>query len=109
MKSKSIKLLTVLALSLPIAVISHSTVAQVASNWGMEFPTSQSGAAQDHFLEGVTYMHLHMFEDAEEHFQAAQVEAPDFAMAYWCEAPNHASTHYFCDLGNFQIIKRMSN
>jgi len=63
--------------------------AQPATYWGMEFPTSQSGPAQQHFLEGVTAMHLHMFEDAEEHFLAAQEIAPEFAMAYWGEALNN--------------------
>jgi hypothetical protein len=66
--------------------------AQPAAYWGIEFPTSQSGPAQQHFLEGVTAMHLHMFEDAEEHFHAAQQIAPDFAMAYWGEALNNHRT-----------------
>jgi tetratricopeptide (TPR) repeat protein len=69
-----------------------SAIAQPAATWGMVFPTSQTGGAQQHFLEGVTAMHLHMFEDAEEHFQAAQRVAPDFAMAYWGEALNQHRT-----------------
>lgn len=60
--------------------------AQTAALWRMEFPTSATGDAQQHFLEGVTTMHLHMFEDAEEHFRAAQQVAPNFVMAYWGEA-----------------------
>lgn len=60
--------------------------AQLAAHWGVVFPTSQTGEAQQHFLEGVTAMHLHMFEDAQEHFRAAQRLAPGFAMAYWGEA-----------------------
>lgn len=60
--------------------------AQVHRTWNLEFPTSVSGPAQEHFLNGVTYMHLHMFEDAEAEFQAAQALEPDFAMAYWGEA-----------------------
>ena len=66
--------------------------AQVADNWDVVFPTSESGAAQEHFLEGVTYMHLHMFEDAEEHFREAQRLSPDFAMAYWGQALNQHRT-----------------
>lgn len=65
---------------------------QPAAYWNMDFPTSESGPAQQHFLEGVTAMHLHMFEDAQEHFQAAQEIAPDFAMAYWGEALNNHRT-----------------
>jgi tetratricopeptide (TPR) repeat protein len=57
-----------------------------AATWGVEFPTSQSGAAQDHFLSGVTALHLFMYEDAVEHFRAAQRAAPSFALAYWGEA-----------------------
>ncbi len=66
--------------------------AQVSDNWGVVFPTSESGVAQEHFLEAVTYMHLHMFEDAEEHFREAQRLSPDFAMAYWGEALNQHRT-----------------
>ena len=61
-------------------------------NWDMVFPTSETGAAQEHFLEGVTYMHLHMFEDAEEHFHTAQELSPEFAMAYWGAALNQHRT-----------------
>ncbi len=60
--------------------------AQVHRTWNLEFPTSASGPAQEHFLDGVTYMHLHMFEDAETAFRAAQTLAPAFVMAYWGEA-----------------------
>ncbi|MBT8146987.1 MAG: hypothetical protein KJN90_09040, partial [Gammaproteobacteria bacterium] len=75
-----------------IVLLSSGTLAQPAAYWGMEFPTSESGPAQQHFLEGVTAMHLHMFEDAEEHFLAAQELSPDFAMAYWGEALNSHRT-----------------
>ena len=77
-KSSTALILALLALS--------PAMAQQAANWNLSFPTSESGPAQQHFLEGVTYMHLHMFEDAEMHFQMAQETAPDFAMAYWGEA-----------------------
>ncbi len=92
MKNKTTKLMALLVLLLPIVGVGPLSQAQTASNWGMEFPTSQSGVAQEHFLEGVTYMHLHMFEDAEEQFRAAQAAAPDFAMAYWGEALNNHRT-----------------
>ncbi len=73
-------------LSLCFLLGSITLHAQVHQTWNLEFPTSASGPAQEHFLNGVTYMHLHMFEDAEFEFQAAQALAPDFAMAYWGEA-----------------------
>jgi len=75
-----------------ITSLAGVALAQPAAYWGMEFPTSESGPAQQHFLEGVTAMHLHMFEDAEEHFVAAQQLSPDFAMAYWAEALNNHRT-----------------
>ena len=56
---------------IPLLIGTHAN-AQVSDDWDVVFPTSESGAAQDHFLEGVTYMHLHMFEDAEDHFREAQ-------------------------------------
>lgn len=73
-------------LALILLVFSTQASAQVYKNWGLVFPTSQSGEAQEHFLDAVTYMHLHMFEDAEEQFRMAQRLVPDFAMAYWGEA-----------------------
>ena len=85
----TVKITTVLV---SLLLIAPTSVAQPASYWQMQFPTSESGIAQQHFLEGVTAMHLHMFEDAEEHFQAAQTAAPDFAMAYWGEALNNHRT-----------------
>ena len=60
-----------------------------AETWNVQFPTSASGSAQDQFLSGVTALHLFMYEDAGEHFRAAQREAPGFAMAYWGEALAH--------------------
>jgi tetratricopeptide (TPR) repeat protein len=75
-----------------LVLVAGRAGAQPAAVWGTVFPTSQSGEAQQHFLEGVTAMHLHMFEDAEEHFRAAQKAAPDFAMAYWGEALNQHRT-----------------
>ena len=74
------------------ALWSADASAQSAATWGITFPTSHTGVEQQHFLEGVTAMHLHMFEDAGEHFQAAQRLAPDFAMAYWGEALNQHRT-----------------
>ena len=76
---------------IPLLVSTHAS-AQVFENWDIVFPTSESGAAQEHFLEGVTYMHLHMFEDAEDHFREAQKLSPDFVMAYWGEALNQHRT-----------------
>ncbi len=59
----------------------------VASPWSVEFQTSTTNAsAKEHFVQGVTLMHLFMYQDAAREFQAAQKADPVFAMAYWGEA-----------------------
>lgn len=50
-----------------------------------DFPTSASGAAQEHFLLGVGYLHSFGFVQAQNEFRRAQELDPDFAMAYWGE------------------------
>ncbi len=61
-----------------------------AQNLGViDFPTSGSGEARKHFVEGVLYLHNFEFEDAEEQFRKARELDPDFAMAYWGEAMTH--------------------
>ena len=73
-------------LVLALMTLPGAARAQSAAKWGVSFTTSATGEAQRHFDEGVTSMHLFTFEDAEEHFRAAQAADPDFAMAYWGEA-----------------------
>ena len=55
------------------------------------FPTSATGAAQEHFLRGVAILHSFGWKQAREQFHAAQAIDPGFAMAYWGEslAYNH--------------------
>ncbi len=55
----------------------------------IDFPTSGSPEAQEHFIEGALLLHSFEFEDAAEAFQQAQQVEPDFAMAYWGEALTH--------------------
>lgn len=85
---------TMAGLALVTLALSFSgpVAAQPAAYWGIDFPTAITGPARQHFLEGVTAMHLHMFEDAEIHFRAAQELEPDFVMAYWGEAMNNHRT-----------------
>ena len=84
MRHMSIRLVGLVAFALLTAP--EAVTAQSAAEWGVSFPTSATGEAQRHFDEGVTSMHLFMFEDAEEHFRAARASDTDFAMAYWGEA-----------------------
>ena len=51
-----------------------------------DFPTSASGAAQEHFLLGVGYLHSFGWKQARIEFRKAQEIDPDFALAYWGES-----------------------
>ena len=66
-------------------------LAQFENVGSIEFPTSGSPEAQQHFLRGVSILHSFGWKQAIEQFQAAQEIEPDFAMAYWGEslAYNH--------------------
>jgi tetratricopeptide (TPR) repeat protein len=55
----------------------------------VDFPTSGSKAAQEHFLRGVAALHSFWYEEALEAFQEATKADPDFAMGYWGEAMAH--------------------
>ena len=60
--------------------------AQFDSVGALDFPTSGSPAAQEHFLRGVAILHSFGWKQAIAEFQAAQRIEPDFAMAYWGES-----------------------
>ena len=59
--------------------------AQFNSVGSLDFPTSGSPEAQQHFLRGVAILHSFGWKQAIAEFQAAQRLDPDFAMAYWGE------------------------
>ena len=79
------------ALIAVFTLMSLPAKAQFENVGSIEFPTSESGEAQQHFLRGVAILHSFGWEQAQEQFRAAQEIAPDFAMAYWGEslAYNH--------------------
>ena len=52
----------------------------------IQFPTSATGEAQQHFLRGVAILHSFGWKQAIEQFRAAQASDPDFALAYWGES-----------------------
>ena len=52
----------------------------------IDFPTSGSAPAQQHFIQGVLLLHSFEYADARDEFQAASAIEPKFAMAYWGEA-----------------------
>ncbi len=62
----------------------------------IDFPTSASGEAQEEFITGVLALHSFWYEEARDHFRAAQRHDPQFGMAYWGEAmtyDNALNTH----------------
>ncbi len=73
------------------AILAAPVHAQFESVGSIDFPTSATGEAQQHFLRGVAILHSFGFLQAIEQFQAAQQVDPDFVMAYWGEslAYNH--------------------
>ena len=74
-----------------LVIVATPAQAQFASVGSIDFPTSATGEAQDHFLRGVAILHTFGWKQAIEQFQAAQEIDPSFAMAYWGEslAYNH--------------------
>ncbi|MGD8600841.1 MAG: hypothetical protein PVF19_05795 [Gemmatimonadota bacterium] len=60
--------------------------AQFENVGSIEFPTSATGEAQQHFLRGVAILHSFGWKQARDEFHAAQAIDPDFAMAYWAES-----------------------
>lgn len=76
-----------LTLAFALCVFQSVTVhaAEFEQIGSFDFPTSASGAAQEHFLLGVGYLHSFGFVQAQSEFRRAQELDPDFAMAYWGE------------------------
>jgi len=80
------KQLKQIALIAVFAVMAVPAAAQFDNVGSIDFPTSVTGEAQQHFLRGVAVLHSFGWEQAQEQFQAAQEIEPDFAMAYWGES-----------------------
>ncbi len=80
-----------LLLFLALSMVPRAAQAQFESVGSIDFPTSATGEAQQHFLRGVAILHSFGWKQAREEFHAAQESDPDFAMAYWGEslAYNH--------------------
>ena len=81
-----VPLLAALSLTTTISLQSNAQFQDVGS---LDFPTSATGEAQEHFLRGVAILHSFGWKQAIEQFQAAQTLDPDFALAYWGETLNY--------------------
>ena len=91
MKMKKKNLIKQFVLTSLLVGIVFPASAQFDNVGSIDFPTSESGEAQQYFLRGVAILHSFGWEQAQAQFQRAQEIAPDFAMAYWGEslAYNH--------------------
>src|ERR1051325_9613203 len=69
-----------------ILVLAFTVRPQQSQLGRVEFPTSGSKAAQQHFLRGLAALHSFWYEEALEAFREATKVDPDFAMGYWGEA-----------------------
>ncbi len=69
-----------------VAVLTLIAAAQPANLGHIDFPTSGSKEAQQHFIQGVLLLHSFEYADSREEFQAASKLDPGYAMAYWGEA-----------------------
>jgi hypothetical protein len=72
-----------------VAVLALTAAAQPANLGHIDFPTSGSKEAQQHFIQGVLLLHSFEYADSREEFQTASKLDPGFAMAYWGEALTH--------------------
>ena len=75
-----------IALVCLFAVLSLTAVAQQMNLGHIDFPTSGSKEAQQHFIQGMLLLHSFEYADAKDEFQTASKLEPGFAMAYWGEA-----------------------
>ena len=80
-----IRCLSVLVISF-ICVPAFTVSAQESQLGRVEFPTSGSPQAQQHFLRGLAALHSFWYEEAIEAFRESTKVEPDFAMGYWGEA-----------------------
>jgi len=83
---KFVTLLATLSLTLTVSLPADAQFQDVGT---LDFPTSATGEAQQHFLRGVAILHSFGWKQAIEEFQAAQALDPDFALAYWGETLNY--------------------
>lgn len=76
-----------LLLTLALTVATAPALPAQAERLGsIDFPTSGSPAAQEHFIRGTLFLHSFEYEQAAAEYQEAQRLEPGFAMAYWGEA-----------------------
>ena len=89
LRRASLRTLFALCVSLSFAVAAFAQATPKSALGQIDFPTSGSRAAQEHFLRGVAALHSFWYEEALEAFQEATKVDPDFMLGYWGEAMAH--------------------
>ncbi|HEX8130480.1 MAG TPA: tetratricopeptide repeat protein [Pyrinomonadaceae bacterium] len=89
LRRASYRVLMSLCVSMCLTAAAFAGQTQGGALGKIDFPTSASRAAQEHFLRGVAALHSFWYEEALEAFQAATKLEPDFALGYWGEAMAH--------------------
>ena len=69
-----------------LGLVALHVSAQESQLGRVEFPTSGSPKAQQHFIRGLAALHSFWYEEAIEAFRESTKVDPDFAMGYWGEA-----------------------
>jgi len=72
-----------------LGLVAFGVRAQESQLGRVEFPTSGSAKAQQHFLRGLAALHSFWYEEAIEAFRESTNVDPDFAMGYWGEAMSY--------------------
>jgi len=75
-----------LIITVIIGLLASVASAQESQLGRVEFPTSGSPQAQQHFIRGLAALHSFWYEEAIEAFRESTKADPDFAMGYWGEA-----------------------
>jgi tetratricopeptide (TPR) repeat protein len=82
-RTGSVLCLLVMALAISVSAQTSQSKSKLGT---IDFPTSGSPQAQQHFLRGIAALHSFWYEEALEAFQTATRTDPHFAMGYWGEA-----------------------
>src|ERR1041385_6008911 len=72
-----------------LGLVAFGVRAQESQLGRVEFPTSGSAKAQQHFLRGLAALHSFWYEEAIEAFRESTKVDPEFAMGYWGEAMSY--------------------
>jgi hypothetical protein len=72
-----------------LALLATAPRAQVPQLGTVDFPTSGTPQAQEHFLRGVAALHSFWYPVALDEFRVATRIDPEFMMGYWGEAMAH--------------------